>query len=71
MEAIKKYMSEYHLKVILKECEERNLSFDEYLVMYLLSKRGNEFWEHVDNLILKHFFGESNEELELDPSLRN
>ena len=51
MEAIKKYMSDAHLEAILDECKERNLTFDEYLVMYLLSKCGHEFWDHVDNLI--------------------
>jgi len=71
MEAIKKYMTEYHLSVLLKECEERNMTFDEYLVVYLLSKHGHEFWDHVDNLILKHMIGDSDESLELDPSLRN
>ena len=71
MEAIKKYMSEYHLEVILDECKERNMTFDEYLVMYLLSKHGMKFWDHVDNLILKHSFGCSDEDLELDPSIRN
>ncbi len=71
MEAIKKYMSENHLEAILDECKERNMTFDEYLVMYLLTKRGNEFWNHVDNLIMKHSFGISDEELELDPSIKN
>lgn len=71
MEAIKKYMTEYHLSVILEECEERNMTFDEYLVVYLLSKHGHEFWDHVDNLMMKHMFGDSNEALELHPSLRN
>ena len=71
MEAIKKYMTEYHLEVILDECKERNMTFDEYLVMYLLSKHGWEFWDHVDNLIAKRFIGVFNEDLELDPSIRN
>lgn len=71
MEAIKKYMSDAHLEAILDECKERNLTFDEYLVMYLLSKCGHEFWDHVDNLIMKHSFGFSDEALELDPSIRN
>ncbi len=71
MEAIIKYMSEEHLKAILAECGERNMTLEEYLVMYLLSKHNNEFWNHVDNLILKHCFGCSDEELELDPSIRN
>ncbi len=71
MENIKKLMSENHLEAILDECKERNMTFDEYLVMYLLSKHGHEFWDHVDNLILKHCFGCSDEALELDPSIRN
>lgn len=71
MEAIKKYMTEYHLSVILEECAERNMTFDEYLVVYLLSKHGHEFWDHVDNLVLKHEFSCHDEALELDPSLRN
>lgn len=71
MEAIKKYMTEYHLKVLQEECAERNMTFDEYLVVYLLSKRFHEFWDHVDNLILKHMIGDYDEALELDPSLRN
>ena len=71
MEAIKKNMSNAHLEAILDECRERNLTFDEYVVMYLLSKHGHEFWDHVDNLILKHSFGFSDEALELDPSIRN
>ena len=71
MEAIKKYMSDAHLEAILDECRERNLTFGEYIVMYLLSEHGHEFWDHVDNLILKHSFGFSDESLELDPSIRN
>ena len=67
MKNIKKLMSENHLEAILDECKERNMTFDEYLVMYLLSKHGHEFWDHVDNLILKHCFGCSDEALELDP----
>lgn len=71
MEAIKKYMTEYHLKVLQEECAERNMTFDEYLVVYLLSKHFHEFWDHVDNLSLKHMIGDYDEALELDPSLRN
>ena len=71
MEAIKKLMTEYHLSVLLEECAERNMTLDEYLVVYLLSKHGHEFWDHVDNLILKHMIGDYDEALELDPSLRN
>ena len=71
MEAIKKYMTENHLSVLLEECAERNMTFDEYLVVYLLSTHGHEFWDHVDNLILKHMIGDYDEALELDPSLRN
>ena len=71
MEAIKKYMSESHLEALLDECKERNMTVEEYLVMYLLSKQGNSFWNHVDNLLLKHSFGFSDESLELDPEIRN
>ncbi|MBR1913038.1 MAG: hypothetical protein IJ828_11880 [Treponema sp.] len=71
MDAIKKYMTESHLEAILAECKERNMSFDEYLVVYLLSKHGNAFWDHADNLVMKHSFGFSDETQELDSSIRN
>ena len=71
MNAIKKYMSDYHLEALLDECKERNMSLDEYLVVYLLAKHGHEFWNHVENLGLKHFFDCSDKSLELDTLLRN
>ena len=71
MDAIKKYMSNAHLEAILDECNERNMTLEEYLTMYLLSKHGKEFWDHADNLMLKHNFGCSDEAFELDHSIRN
>lgn len=65
MEAIKKYMSEYHLRAILEDCEKYNMSLDDYLVTYILSTHGMEFWDYVDSLMNEQLFG-SNEEIDLD-----
>ena len=57
MEAIKKHMSEYHLRTILEDCEKHNMALDDYLITYILSTHGMEFWDYVDNLMFDQMFG--------------
>lgn len=70
MEAIKKYMSEYHLRTILEDCEKQNMALDDYLITYILSTHGMEFWDYVDNLMFEQMFG-SIKEFDLDEYAKN
>ena len=59
-------LMEYYMGGLQKECDKRNMTIEEYMIDYLLTNHGHEFWMHLDDLIFKQGFEDSGADQEDD-----
>ena len=49
----------YYMEGLQRECDKRNLTIEEYMIDYLLTNHGREFWRHLDDLIFSQMVEDS------------